>query len=185
MDIFQSVKAYQPYNLEEEKEKQIVLQLCEKDKEQLLFRSSHLAHATATAMVFNEKKDKVLMIKHNIFDTWACVGGHADGQPDLFQVAKKELKEETGVFEAKPISQEILSLDILLVAGHYKRGEYVPNHLHINATFAFIAKEDVKLTIKEDENSDVAWIPVEEIDSFCQEEEFVKVYKKIIKKIIY
>lgn len=185
MYIFQLVQAYEPCNLEEEKEKQIVLQMLEENKEQVLFRSSHLAHATATAMVFNDKKDKVLMIKHNIFETWACVGGHADGESDLLCVAKKKLLEETGVFQAIPISEEILSLDILLVAGHYKRGEYVPNHLHINATFGFIAREDVKLSIKEDENSDVAWIPIEEISSYCKEVEFVKVYKKIIKKVIY
>lgn len=184
MDILQSVQEYQPYNKEEVKEKQIILDMLAQNKEKILFRDSHLAHATATAMVFNEKKDKVLMIKHNIFDTWACVGGHADGEKDLLFVAKKELQEETGVCDATPISHEILSLDILLVAGHYKRGEFVPNHLHMNATFGFIAKESVKLRIKEDENSDVAWIPLEEISARCKEEEFVKVYKKIIKKII-
>ena len=185
MDILQAVQAYQPYNMEEGKEKQVVLELLAQNKKGLLFRSSHLAHATATAMVFNETKDKILMIKHNIFETWACVGGHADGESDLLYVATKELQEETGVFEAIPISEEILSLDILLVAGHYKRGEYVPNHLHINATYAFIANENVKLTIKEDENSGVAWIPVTEISSYCKEQEFVNVYKKIIEKIIY
>ncbi|MDD3394580.1 MAG: NUDIX domain-containing protein [Anaerotignum sp.] len=185
MDILQSIQAYQPYNMEERKEKLVILELLEKSWEEILFRSSHFVHATASAMVFNEKKDKILMIKHNIFDTWACVGGHADGEADLLCVAKKELQEETSVVDAIPISEEILSLDILLVAGHYKRGEYVPNHLHINATFAFIAKETVKLRIKEDENSDVAWIAVKEISSYCKEDDFVKVYKKIIEKIIY
>lgn len=185
MNFLQSVREYQPYNMEEGKERQIVLDLLEQNEERILFRTSQLAHATATAMVFNEKKDKVLMVKHNIFGTWACVGGHADGEADLLRVAKKELLEETGVFAAIPISEEILSLDILLVAGHYKRGEYVPSHLHINATYAFIAPENVKLTIKEDENSAVAWIPIDKISQCCKEMEFVKVYKKIIKKIIY
>ncbi len=185
MDILEAVRAYQPYNMEEEKEKQIILELLDQRQEQILFRSSHFVHATATAMVFNEKKDKVLMINHNIFDTWACVGGHADGEGNLLDVAKKELREETGVVDATPISREILSLDILLVAGHYKREAYVPNHLHINATFAFIANENVRLMIKEDENSDVAWIPLEEISDYCKEVDFVKVYKKIINKIIY
>ncbi|MDD4843736.1 MAG: NUDIX domain-containing protein [Anaerotignum sp.] len=185
MDILEAVRAYQPHNIEEKMEKQIIFELLEQRHEQILFRSSHFVHATATAMVFNEKKDKVLMIKHNIFNTWACVGGHADGEGNLLDVAKKELWEETGVVDAVPISREILSLDILLVAGHYKREAYVPNHLHINATFGFIANENVRLTIKEDENSDVAWIPVEEINDYCKEVDFVKVYKKIIEKIIY
>lgn len=185
MDMLQLIKKYQPYNKEEVKEKQVILDLLEQNKEKVLLRSSQFVHATATAMVLNEEKNKVLMIKHNIFGTWACVGGHADGESDLLRVAKKELREETGVVDATPISKDILSLDILLVAGHYKRGEFVPNHLHINATFVFLAKENVRLTIKEDENSDVAWIPIDGISSFCKEEDFVKVYKKIIEKIIY
>lgn len=185
MNILQSVGTYQPYTMEEGKERQIILELLEQKGENILFRTSQLVHATATAMVFNEKKDKVLMVRHNIFGTWACVGGHADGEADLLCVAKKELQEETGVFAAIPITEEIVSLDILLVAGHYKKGEYVPNHLHVNATYAFIASENEKLIIKEDENSAVAWIPIDEISNYCQEQEFVKVYKKIIKKIIY
>ncbi|WP_304509201.1 NUDIX hydrolase [Anaerotignum sp.] len=185
MNMFQLIKKYQPYNKEEEKEKQAILDLLEQTKEKVLFRSSQFVHATATAMVLNEKKNKVLMIKHNIFDTWACVGGHADGESNLLYVARKELQEETGVVDATPISKEILSLDILLVAGHYKKEVFVPNHLHINATFVFLANEKVKLTVKEDENSDVAWIPIKEIGSYCKEENFVKVYKKIIEKIIY
>lgn len=185
MNLLQSIRAYQPYTMEEEKEKQLILELIEKSGNQILFRTSHFAHATATAMVFNEKKNKVLMIKHNIFGTWACVGGHADGEGNLLTVAFKELQEETGVTAAVPHSQDILSLDILSVMAHYKKGEYVPNHLHINATFGLIADEKVRLRIKEDENSDVAWIPIREIENYCKEKEFVKVYKKIIEKIIY
>ncbi len=185
MDILQAIGRYQPYTPEEKVEKEVVLDLLEKRGKQILYRTSPLAHVTAAVMVFNPERDKLLMIKHNILGTWACVGGHADGEENLLSVAKKELREETGVFDAKPFSEEMVSLDILSVMAHYKRESYVPNHLHINATYAFFAEESVRLSIKEDENSQVAWIPVNEMEPNCKEKNFVKVYKKVIEKIIY
>ena len=185
MDFMEELRGYQGDSAEEKVEKEVVLNLLAQKGEELLFRTSPLAHVTAAVMVFNPQRDKLLMIKHNILGTWACVGGHADGEGDLLAVAKKELQEETGVFQATPIAKTMLSLDILLVMAHYKRESYVPNHLHINATYAFVAEENVKLSVKEDENSQVAWIPVDQIEAYCKEEDFVKVYKKVIAKIIY
>ena len=34
------------------------------------------------------------MIYHNIYDSWAWVGGHADGDEDLVHVVKKEIEEQ-------------------------------------------------------------------------------------------
>ncbi|WMM23788.1 GNAT family N-acetyltransferase [Tissierella sp. MB52-C2] len=45
----------------------------------------------------NKSLDKVLMIHHNIRNTWAWTGGHVDGDSDFLHVAIKEAKEETGI----------------------------------------------------------------------------------------
>ena len=96
----------------------------------------------------------------------------------------KETEEETGVKNLRSVSEQILSLDILQVAKHYKRGKYVPNHLHLNATYGLIASESEPLRVKADENSAVMWVPIAELDAYSKEPEFVKVYRKIIKKVI-
>ena len=36
---------------------------------------------------------------------------------------------------AVPVSNEIFSLEILTVNGHFKKGIYVPSHLHLNVTY--------------------------------------------------
>lgn len=184
MYFVDAINAYLPVDGEEQAEKEVIKAFLKENGERALFRESTLAHMTSTAMVFNEEKDKLLMVHHNIYDTWACVGGHADGMPDLFLVALKETEEETGVKNLRPVTEKILSLDILQVAKHYKRGAYIPNHLHLNATYGLIASENEVLRVKEDENSAVMWVPISQLESYSKEPEFVKVYRKIIKKVL-
>lgn len=96
---------------------------------------------TASSWLLNATHDKVLMIYHNIYHSWAWTGGHADGDRDLLAVAKREAMEETGVTEIRAISEDIFSLEILTVDGHEKRGVYVPSHLHLNVSYLLEADE--------------------------------------------
>ena len=68
------------------------------------------------------------MAYHNIYRSWAWLGGHADGDEDVRRVIKKEIQEESGLTEVKFLSDELFSLEILTVDGHEKRGEYVSSH---------------------------------------------------------
>ena len=95
----------------------------------ILTRENEFAHFTSSGFILNENKDKVLMIYHNLYNSWAWTGGHADGEEDLLKVAIKEAKEETGVVNIQPLSTQIMSLDILPVWGHMKK---VPMLAHIN-----------------------------------------------------
>ena len=100
MYFINAIKAYCPNNAEEEIEKESICQFIEEKGERVLLRESTLAHITSTAMIFNGEKDKLLMVHHNIYDTWACVGGHADGMDDLllyFQPDELNLSKGTKV----------------------------------------------------------------------------------------
>ena len=109
MYFIDAIKAYLPADEEEQAEKEAIAALLQEKGCTVLSRENALAHMTSTAMIFNEEKDKLLMVHHNIYDTWACVGGHADGMDDLFQVALKETEEETGVRNLRSVSEQILS----------------------------------------------------------------------------
>ena len=74
----------------------------------------------------------------------AWMGGHADGDVDFLNVAKKELAEESGVTDAKLLSDNIFSLEVLTVLGHVKKGSFVSPHLHLNVTYVFEASMDVQ-----------------------------------------
>ena len=123
------------------------------------------------------------MIHHNIYNSWSWTGGHADGEEDLLNVAIKEAREETGVKNIHPVTSHIFSLDVLPVLGHIKRGNYVSAHLHLSLAYLVEADEEEMLIVKADENSAVKWIPIEEVNSYCNEPHMQKVYEKIIFKI--
>ena len=95
----------------------------------------------------------------------------------------QEGKEETGLKHLHLLSPEILAIDILPVPPHYKKGKYVTSHVHLNVTYACVAKETETISPKLDENSGVKWIPVDEIAFWVKEEDMKPVYKKLMEKI--
>ncbi len=173
---------YIPKCDQEEKDKEMILDLCKVYGDKLLDRNTLFAHLSASGFVLNKDFTKVLMVFHNIFKSWSWTGGHADNERNLFCVAKREVEEETGVKNLIPVSENIISLEVLPVYSHYKNGKYVSNHLHLNLTYVFIASEDEELQIKEDENSGVKWINVGELKDNVKEKLMLPVYEKIIRQ---
>ena len=149
-----------------------------------LERKNLTGHFTASMWTVNKARTKTLMAYHNIYDSWAWIGGHADGMEDLCAVAMKELQEETGVNHARLVSEEVFSLETLTVDGHVKRGVWVPSHLHFNLTYLAEAEEEEKLVVREDENSAVQWWTFEEALKVSTEPWMVEhIYKKLIEKL--
>ncbi|WP_378952264.1 NUDIX hydrolase [Pelosinus sp. sgz500959] len=182
MNWINLITKYTPYNEQEKKDKEIILS-CITMFDDVLSRNNAITHITSSAFVVNKTKDKVLVVHHNIYNSWSWTGGHADGEEDLLAVAIKELKEETGIKSVQPISSQIFALDILPVLGHIKQEKYVSAHLHLSVAFLIEADENEVLIVKEDENSDVKWIPIDEMTLYSNEPHMQKVYAKIISKL--
>lgn len=176
------VEAYEPFNEQEARDKKLLLDWLESGKD-ILTRENEVAHLTASAWVVSPDRESVLMAYHNLYDSWAWLGGHADGERDLLGVALREAREESGIRQVHPVTEEILSIETLCVEGHEKRGRYVPSHLHLNVTYLLEADPDQNLQVKPDENSAVAWIPVKEIPARSTEQWFVeRIYHKLCEK---
>lgn len=181
--IEKEIEEYQPLNEQEKKDKMTMLSFL-KENEDAFYRSNKIGHMTSSCFIVNEQMDKVLFCYHNIYDSYAWLGGHADGEEDLLSVALREAKEESSLKHIRPYDSKILSLEILCVNGHEKKGEYVSSHLHFNVTYLFIADENDPLFIKEDENSSLKWFSFSEALSVSKEPWFVKrIYPKLIEKV--
>ena len=124
MDLAEQLRLYRPFNEQEQADQALILR-CFGGPEDLFSRRSRLAHMTASAWVVNPGRTKVLMAYHNIYRSWAWLGGHADGDRDLLSVAMREVREESGLVQLRPVSRDIYSLEILTVNGHEKHGRYV------------------------------------------------------------
>lgn len=179
----ENIEKFIPYNEQEKVDKNIMLKYIN-DFDNVLTRENEYGHFTSSAFVLNKERTKILMIYHKIYDSWAWTGGHSDGDSDLLYVAMKEAKEETGIRNVIPISKDIYSLEVISVNGHEKRGKYVGTHVHLNVTYILEADENEMLHTKEDENSGVKWVPIDEILEVTSEV-WVRdrVYAKIIDKM--
>ena len=183
MSLYDEIARYQPFNEQEQRDKQEILHFLERNDDAFL-RQNRIAHMTASAWVVNPGRDKVLMVYHRIYDSWSWTGGHADGEEDLLAVALRELAEETGVTHVRPVSKDIFSLETVTVDGHEKRGEYVPSHLHLNVTYLLEADDTQALRVCEDENKGVAWFGLDEALQASTEPWFVKrIYGKLNEKL--
>lgn len=182
MNYKQAIEAYEPVNEQEASEKKVILEYIEQYPHNILLRENELGHLTSSGFIMNKELTKALMVHHNIYNTWAWTGGHADGDEDLLYVAIKEAKEETGVTKIEPLIEEIASIDILPVWGHVKKGCYVPTHMHLSVAYILIADENQELHINKAENSGVRWIELNQLENYCKEPQIVEIYHKLIKK---
>lgn len=179
----EQIEKYVPINDQEKKDKEFMLKVFE-DFDDVLTRENEYVHFTSSAFVVNKNRDKVLMIYHNIYNSWGWTGGHADGEEDLLSVAIREVEEETSVKNVKVLNNgEIVAIDTLPVAGHVKRGKYVASHTHLSVAYVFEADENDQIRIKEDENSNVAWQDINKAVELSTEPHMKPVYTKIIDKV--
>ncbi len=182
MEIRQMLADYVPFNEQEEKDRELMLRYLDQFAD-LFGRENEFAHFTASSWVINRERTKVLMVYHNIYHSWSWIGGHMDGENDFLAAAIRETKEETGIVQVQPVSQELFSLEILSVDGHVKNGKRVGTHVHLNLTYLLEADEMQQTSVKPDENSGVAWMGLEEALAKCSEPYMKGIYAKLNAKL--
>lgn len=176
------LKNYVPYSEQEKQDIALILK-AEEVFGDILTRENQFCHLTSSAFIVNKEHTKVLCIYHNIYKSWGWVGGHADGDDDMLYVAKKETKEETSLKTFNVVKTTPISVEILPVKSHVRKGKYVPAHQHLNVTYLFEADENDSIHILEDENSNIGWLTFDELIEKSDEPYMIPVYQKIIEKI--
>lgn len=183
-ELTRQLMEYTPYNEQEARDRDAIVAFVATAGVDPYSRDNLTAHLTASSWILNREHTKVLMVYHNLYDSWSWTGGHADGDRDLLHVAVKEAREETGVEHIRPIKSEIFSVECLTVDGHEKRGQYVPSHIHMNVTYLLEADEKDTLHICEGENSGVRWFAIDDAPRESSEPWFVaRIYNKLNAKL--
>ena len=177
------IEGYAPDCEQEVQDRRMMLTYLDLFPGDILTRANEIAHFSASAWVVNPRRDRVLMLYHNIYKSWAWPGGHADGEENLLGVALREVKEETGIERLRPVTEQLYSLEILTVNAHVKRGKYVVPHLHLNLTYLLEADDSQNIRSKPDENSAVRWFGLNEAVEASTEPEMRVVYRKLNEKL--
>ncbi|MBP0970112.1 MAG: NUDIX hydrolase [Oscillospiraceae bacterium] len=177
--VRQTVYGYVPRTEREAADRRQILRYLDSGRD-ALSRDDTVAHFTASAWVTDPLRSGVLMAYHNIYRSWAWLGGHADGDGDLAAVAFREACEETGISSLSFLCGDPVSLEVLNVSAHIKDSAIVSPHLHFNLTYLFEADRDLPLKVKEDENSAVGWRSEAQIIAETKEEQIIPVYEKLL-----
>ena len=83
-----------------------------------------------------------------------------------------EAREESGILQVAPVSADIFDVDIHVIP------EYgtVPEHLHFDVRYALKAEASEFIVSKE--SNDLAWVPVDSIRPYTQEESMLRMAEK-------
>jgi 8-oxo-dGTP pyrophosphatase MutT (NUDIX family) len=136
-------------------------------------RSLASGHLTGSAWIVNKPRSRFLLTYHKKLGLWLQLGGHADGETNLAEVALREAREESGLSEIKLLEPGIFDLDIHLIPQYRD----VPQHLHYDVRFLCEADDRKPLSIS-DESHDLRWLSPEEISKLTQEESILRMLRK-------
>jgi 8-oxo-dGTP pyrophosphatase MutT (NUDIX family) len=122
-------------------------------------RTTAAGHITGSAWVVDPTASFALLTHHRKLDRWLQFGGHADGDPNVRNVALREALEESGVAALRFASGSIYDVDVHEIPA---RGDE-PAHLHYDVRYAFFADRSEQPSVSA-ESHDVAWVALADIE---------------------
>lgn len=147
-------------------------------------RTCRPGHVTGSAWVLSADRRRCLLLHHRKLQCWLQPGGHADGDPDVANVARREAIEESGLanlafLQTDGTSPIALDIDVHLIPARYRaNGELVEDaHEHHDIRF-LLAAEDESPIIVSDESHDVRWFTPTEITQQTDEESVLRLMRK-------
>jgi len=138
-----------------------------------LERTCAPGHLTGSAWVVDPARRRVLLVHHRKLDKWLQPGGHADGDPDLLAVARREAQEETSLVRLRTVSPDVFDADRHWIP---PRGD-TPGHWHHDLRFLFEADPSEPLTVS-DESHDVRWVDLAGVPALNPEESLLRMVAK-------
>lgn len=143
------------------------------------FLRSHLpGHITGSAFIIDSDQTHTLLVHHGKLNRWLQPGGHADGETDVANVARREALEETGVLSLEWMDRSIYDLDIHPIPA---RPDF-PAHDHYDVRYLMHASMNDPVTVS-DESHDVRWVPLAELERFNPEPSLLRLREKLPRPI--
>jgi 8-oxo-dGTP pyrophosphatase MutT (NUDIX family) len=148
-------------------------------------RTCRPGHITAAAWILSSDRRRCLLTHHRKLDRWLQLGGHADGQWQVDEVALREAREESGMthFDFVPIDGVLMPLDIDvhdIPARCDHAGRLLEDaHEHHDVRFLLIAHPGQE-TCCSDESHDISWFTPDEIRNLTDEESVLRMLRKTL-----
>lgn len=136
-------------------------------------REFAFGHVTGSAWLLNYDCTKVLLTHHKKLDKWLQLGGHAEGESHIIDVALREAKEESGIDCIAPLSNIIFDLDI----HPFPQKDGFPEHWHFDIRYLLRVTQPADFTIS-DESHDLRWFGLDEQYKLALEPSVQRMFNK-------
>lgn len=151
-------------------------------------RTCRPGHITGAAWILSADRRRSLLTHHRKLDRWLQLGGHADGQWCVEEVALREAREESGMagFDVLPIDGVLMPLDVdihFIPARYDAHGHLVEDaHEHHDVRFLLVAHpgQDIHAS---DESHDLGWFTPEEVQRITNEASVLRMLRKALELI--
>lgn len=138
------------------------------------FERSQLAgHVTGSAWLVNTSGTHVLLTHHRKLNRWLQLGGHADGQTDVLEVALREAREESGIQQIIALDAQLFDIDIHEIPARQNE----PAHFHYDARFALQVSESDAFIVS-DESHALAWIEISAMPQHTDDASMIRMAEK-------
>ncbi len=155
-------------------------------------RETYPGHITGSAIITNKSLDRILLTLHGKLNLWLQLGGHADGEPYVDEVAFREAQEESGLkeFEFLPY-EELLPRNL---TGDFLKNQRplpfdfdchpipvrkdTPAHFHYDVRFVLVTDDTAPILIS-DESHDLKWFSIEEARKVTTERSMHRQFDKL------
>ncbi|MGH9801735.1 MAG: NUDIX hydrolase, partial [Blastocatellia bacterium] len=139
-------------------------------------RAQLAGHLTGSAWVMSEDRTHALLTYHGKFNCWVQLGGHVEGDADMLSAALREAREESGLENVTPLSDQIFDVDVHAIPANPKE----PAHFHYDIRFLFEADRTAPLIVSS-ESKDLAWVEIEKIAELTAEESVLRMVRKTVR----
>ena len=119
-----------------------------------VWRACTAGHLTASALIVDPSRGRVLLTLHRKIGRWLQTGGHCEpGDATLAQAALREATEESGIAGLTLLPDGPVGLD----------RHHTPCAWHLDVQYAALAPRDAVETLSE-ESLDLRWFPFDAVD---------------------
>ncbi|MCB0404525.1 MAG: NUDIX hydrolase [Bdellovibrionales bacterium] len=134
-------------------------------------------HVTGSALVVDAACARVLLTHHRKLDKWLQLGGHADGDAKVDQVALREAEEESGLKDLRfhpSLKDRPLDWDIHEIPA--RPGE--PTHFHYDVRY-LIQTDYPKQIQCSHESHALRWFTLDEVTGITTEPSLLRLIDKV------
>lgn len=170
--LLKKLRSYEASDKREEESRQRIIEFVEANPD-CFERSLQQGHITGAAWLVNAANSHALLTHHRKLGLWLQLGGHADGDIDVLNVALREAREESGIERIVPVTDAIFDVDVHRIPTHGGQ----PAHYHYDLRFLLQVDGEHPICANE-ESLALAWVPKSEVPRLHTDHSVLRMHRK-------